>query len=62
MIVILTQNVVNSVACVVTHLNDNMAVEKRCIVMISQLHVFCQSCTISSDRMLCTVADIQLGM
>ena len=39
MIVILTQNVVNSVACVVTHLNGNMAVEKRCIVMISQLHV-----------------------
>ena len=41
------------------HVNDNlMAVEQRCIV----ISVACFVSLVSSDRMLCTVADIQLGM
>ena len=55
MMVILTRNVVNSVACIVTHNGNLMAVEQSYLSCIFVSLV-------SSDRMLCTVADIQLGM
>ena len=57
MMVILTQNVVK-LSCMCSHSFMLMAVEQRSIV----ISVVCFVSLVSSDRMLCTMADIQLGM